>query len=306
VVYLFSVDLSSVTLSLAFGTTQFDKQFGGLTNAIPRMRLAATRLQGMFENLIPAHLQRGPIDLAATQRQKLHYAYQQASILSYPPYRIHELPSETELAADLRELVQVYTEIVSDPLEATVERLVEAVAQPAKHVEGWEVRDFAPRAPRVHSASIRLHKFRPRLSFESRKVGNAGERAVVKYEKDRLAKLGRHDLAARVCWHASELDFVGWDITSYDDEGNEIYIEVKSSIGAAFSTFGLTVNEWQNASDPKRRDRYYIYLVTKALSALPHIERLRNPAAYVENHKIACRPVVYEIDLRDASADAAK
>jgi len=29
VVYLFSVDLSAVTLSLAFGTTQFEKQFHG-------------------------------------------------------------------------------------------------------------------------------------------------------------------------------------------------------------------------------------------------------------------------------------
>ena len=45
VVYLFSVDLSAVTLCLAFGTTQFDKQFHGPNLAFPRMRMAAARLQ---------------------------------------------------------------------------------------------------------------------------------------------------------------------------------------------------------------------------------------------------------------------
>jgi len=48
VVYLFSTDMSTVALSLAFGTTQFDKQFGGPSSAFPRMRSAAVRLQEMF------------------------------------------------------------------------------------------------------------------------------------------------------------------------------------------------------------------------------------------------------------------
>jgi hypothetical protein len=141
-------------------------------------------------------------------------------------------------------------------------------------------------------------KYKPRFSLVSQKVGDAGERAVVNYETDRLIKLGRPDLADRVHWRAAERDYVGWDVTSFDVDGREIYIEVKSSIGQVFSTLELTVNEWQAACDPLRRDRYYIYLVTEALSAVPHIERLKNPASCVESSQISCRPVVFEIGLR--------
>ena len=62
------------------------------------------------------------------------------------------------------------------------------------------------------------------------------------------------------------MDFVGWDVTSFDHEGKEIYIEVKSSVGKKFSILNLTANEWKAACDPARRDRYYLFLVTSALS----------------------------------------
>jgi hypothetical protein len=82
---------------------------------------------------VPAHLKPGPIDLAARPRQKLHYAYQQSAILSYVPYRISALPEETQLVADLQELVRLYAEIVSDPLAVTGDRSVEAVIEPANY-----------------------------------------------------------------------------------------------------------------------------------------------------------------------------
>jgi hypothetical protein len=45
-------------------------------------------------------------------------------------------------------------------------------------------------------------------------------------------------------------------------------------------------------------DRYYLYVVTSALSDKPIIERLCNPAAYVERGQLSCEPIVYELDLR--------
>ena len=99
---------------------------------------------------------------------------------------------------------------------------------------------------------------------------------MLTYEKARLTKLGRLDLVDHVRWHAQELDFVGWDITSFDDEGTEIFIEVKSCVGKTISAVNLTINEWGAARDPVRRDRYYIYVVTCALSDKPIIERMRN------------------------------
>jgi hypothetical protein len=87
--------------------------------------------------------------LTAEPRQELHYAYQQSSILSYAPYRIGALPDERQLVSDLRELVPLYTEIVSDPLEATVDRLVEAVVDQAPALQTPEVHDF--QSPRRRS-----------------------------------------------------------------------------------------------------------------------------------------------------------
>jgi len=293
VVYLFSIDMSAVTLSLAFGTTQFDKQFGGPARAFPRMRAAATRLQEMFNHLIPRQLLKGPISLGAKPRQKLHYSYQQASILSYPPYSLAALPDDTKLAADLVGLLNLYTEVVSDPLEATVDRLVEAVVEPATSAGKIEVHDFQPRPSlKIHSTDGTTRGPQCRYSPESRKVGDAGERVVLRYEKERLTNVGRPDLADRVRWHSQMLDFCGWDITSFDENGNEFFIEVKASIGKAMSSINLTINEWKAACDTQRRDRYYIYLVTSALSARPRIERLQNPALYVQTGKLRCEAIV--------------
>jgi hypothetical protein len=297
VVYLFSTDISTVTLCLAFGTTQFEKQFGGPSKSFPRMRAATVRLQEAFRHLIPAYLKQGSIDLAAEPGQRLHYAYQQSAILSYPPYRIDALPEESQLVNDLQALVHLYTEIVSDPLEATVERLLEAVVNPATKVEAIEVRDFKTRPRRKIRDSSSFTGQARRYSPVSRKVGDAGERVVMRYERERLLKIGRQDLADRVRWHAQELEFPGWDITSFDDNGNMCFIEVKSSIGKAVSGITVTVNEWQAACDSRWRDRYFIYIVSDALSAAPKIERLRNPASRVDERQLSCEPIVYELQL---------
>jgi hypothetical protein len=92
-------------------------------------------------------------------------------------------------------------------------------------------------------------------------------------------------------------EFVGWDITSLDDSGNEFFIEVKSSVGKTVSSINLTVNEWDAARDAARRDRYCIYIVTNALSAAPSIERRPNPASYVDGGQISCEAIVYELHL---------
>ena len=303
VVYLFSTDMSAVTLSLAFGTTQFRQQFGAPSKAFPRMRAAAARIQEMFSHLIPPNLERGPIDLRAKPAQSLHYSYQQAAILSYAPYQIGALPEEPRLVAELQALMKIYSEIVSDPLDVTVERLVEAVVEGAPRVETIEMHDFVPRPPQTHRSSTGSNSRQRRYSPESRKVGDAGERVVVLYEQQRLRSIGRSDLADRVRWHGPEREFCGWDITSFDDDGNEIFVEVKSGVGKAVLCIDLTVNEWTAACNPALRDRYYIYIVTNALSAVPSIERMQNPVAFVKSRQITCSPIVYELRLRSAESE---
>jgi 5-methylcytosine-specific restriction enzyme A len=147
VVYLYSTDFSAITLSLAFGTTQFKNQFGAPRTAFPKMRIAATQLQSLFNAIILLDQWGLSIDLGASPRQDLHFAYQQSSILSYPPYDLKNLPAEDKLVEDLRRIVKLYQDIVTDPLELSVEKLVETVVEPAPILQLLETSEFAPRAP---------------------------------------------------------------------------------------------------------------------------------------------------------------
>lgn len=62
-----------------------------------------------------------------------------------------------------------------------------------------------------------------RYSKKSDKVGKLGEQVVVEYEKRKLLKAGRSDLAEKVNWHRDDESnrTPGWDVTSYDLHGKE-------------------------------------------------------------------------------------
>jgi hypothetical protein len=78
----------------------------------------------------------------------------------------------------------------------------------------------------------------------NRDLGLAGERAVVRYEADRLRKLGRGDLAERVVHlSSSQGDGAGYDVSSFDASGEPLFIEVKTTRGPAETDFFMSANE---------------------------------------------------------------
>jgi hypothetical protein len=303
VVYLYSVDLKSVTLCIAFGTTQFERQFGQGSRSFKPMRDAALRLQDLYQHSAPASLSRAPINLAATPAQRLHYAYEQAAIFSLQPYQLDGLPSEQQLIGDLKQIVGVYTSIVADPLTPSLEDLLQATIQTPKEIKQIEIREFEPRPPKAPSPAKGGSRHR-RYSPESRKVGSAGEKAVLEFEREKLTSLGRPDLVKHIRWHTERGEFPGWDITSFDEAGNEIFIEVKATIGRNISAVNITTNEWEAAK--RQVGRYLIYLVTDALSETPSIERLKNPYERVEQAQLQLEPIVYELSLTSLKIPSAK
>ena len=78
-------------------------------------------------------------------------------------------------------------------------------------------------------------------------IGNAGERAVVEYERKRLIDLGRADLAESVEWVSdTQGDGLGYDIHSFDVVDGEVvdrHIEVKTTTGAIGKPFDVSANE---------------------------------------------------------------
>lgn len=298
IVYLFSVDMKSVTLTIAFGTTQFETQFGGPKAAFPHMREAVGRLQGLFADLVPPRYSRDPIDLRASRKQKLHYAYEQAVIFSLPAYQLAALPPEAVLVADFLETVRLYGLIVEDPVRPEVEELLQSSIPDPGPPTTIEVTAFVPRAAAKVRANGGKPGMRRRYSAKSRKVGDAGEKAVMLHEAQKLLKLGLGALVPNIVHHAAKGEFPGWDITSYDADGKAIYIEVKASVGKIISTVDITANEWAAAQHEQHKERYHLYFVTEALSKSPRIEILKAPHAFVSSGELALDPSVFQLDLR--------
>lgn len=108
--------------------------------------------------------------------------------------------------------------------------------------------------------------FTPRIvnfiqnSIENKRIGDLGELWVVKREKQKLEQAHKPKLAKKVRHVAKEKgDGLGYDILSYDLNGNEIFIEVKTTKGNANSTFYLSRNELEKSKI--KPDCYRLYRV---------------------------------------------
>ena len=69
--------------------------------------------------------------------------------------------------------------------------------------------------------------------------GKAGEKSVVEFERDRLRHTGRDDLADEMRW-VSELDGDGYDVRSFESDGQERLLEIKTTCGHERTAFWLT------------------------------------------------------------------
>ena len=102
-----------------------------------------------------------------------------------------------------------------------------------------------------------------RREFVNRELGLEGELLVFENECEKLKKAGREDLAKKII-HVSvvEGDGAGYDIRSFDYDGNTLYLEVKTTTGGQRTSFFLSANEKAfAASHPKsfRLVRVYDY-----------------------------------------------
>jgi hypothetical protein len=102
------------------------------------------------------------------------------------------------------------------------------------------------------------------LQEENRHRGAHGEELVADYERAWLRQHGRHDLAGRVQWTARDNgDGLGYDVLSFDLDGQHRYIEVKTTALGAETPFYITSAELDFAQ--RHLDRYALYRVYDVL-----------------------------------------
>jgi len=88
----------------------------------------------------------------------------------------------------------------------------------------------------------------------NRALGKAGEERVLKHERDTLTAAGREDLARKIRWVSDEDgDGAGYDIASFDADGRQRLIEVKTTNGWERTPFHISRNELVVA-DERRED----------------------------------------------------
>ena len=131
------------------------------------------------------------------------------------------------------------------------------------------------RTPRAGLERL-VRKFDPvQRDFRNRQLGRAGEEFVVELERKRLVAGERDDLARKIRWVAMEEgDGAGFDILSFDCEGTERLIEVKTTNGAAQTPFFMTRNGLAVASE--RAEHWHLYRV-HLFAQQPKIFTLRPP-----------------------------
>ena len=93
--------------------------------------------------------------------------------------------------------------------------------------------------------------------FRAREIGEAGERLVFEHERAKLLRAGQSGLAEKVFWVSKEDgDGAGYDVRSFNPNGREKFIEVKTTVGSQTTPFFMTRNEKEFADDAD--DRYRI------------------------------------------------
>lgn len=137
-----------------------------------------------------------------------------------------------------------------------------------------------------------IRKFNPvERDFRNRKLGREGEEMVFHHERLRLQQLDRPDLAKKIRWISEELgDGAGYDILSFDAQGKERLLEVKTTVGADVTPFYITRNELSVAAerpDAFRLCRVFDFVthprmfeLTPPLEKLVHLSPLSYEASF--------------------------
>ena len=186
------------------------------------------------------------------------------SVDGYKPLRNFQrslLPKivEERLSAstDLQRLIEVVVNAPADRTPTPKDLLSICVPAPKA--------DPDDRVPRLKESPNRIGRAsRNYLEIEAcnRSLGRAGEELVVRFEHERLWAAGRRQLAERIDHVAvSQGDGLGYDILSFETDGRERLIEVKTTRFGPLTPFFVSRNEVNFSGE--ERDVFYLYRLFK-------------------------------------------
>jgi hypothetical protein len=107
-------------------------------------------------------------------------------------------------------------------------------------------------------------------------IGFRGEELVMFHEKAYLNSIGRSDLAEQVHWVSQDADGYGFDVLSFDEEGKEKYIEVKTTTLAKEQLpFDISRNEVETSKN--KGNQYWVYRIYDLEGEQPKVYKTQGP-----------------------------
>ena len=139
---------------------------------------------------------------------------------------------------------------------------LENIITPISDIETEELNRFIPtQAPTKTKTYLKKQRSYQGVIIDwkqkqstSKVTGDAGENLVIEFEKEKLLNLGLHEKAGLV--HKVK-DGCGYDVLSFNEYGNEIRIEVKTTTGKEDEPFYFSINEKEYLADFP--DNYFLY-----------------------------------------------
>lgn len=163
----------------------------------------------------------------------------------------------------------------------------------------YEIQEFNPKILKESESKgeTRIQAFKrdyEKLQKTNIATGLKGEKLVVEYEYDRLK--GYPDLQKKIEHKSRDDDGLGYDILSFEIDGSERHIEVKTTKGKRTNklSFHLTANELQVANN---LENYWIYDVSEIDSICPKIIPIEDPFSRKNEEYIDMKPTQYFVNI---------
>ena len=141
------------------------------------------------------------------------------------------------------------------------ELFIEKQAQKQKFI----VSEAPEKKSKKKREGVKKDKFRqlkvynnPETDKKLKDIGDKGELYIVDYEKERLQNLNKNELADKIKHVSTINDSAGYDILSYNEDGSERFIEVKTTKGPIGTDFYISPGELKFSRENKN---FYIYRV---------------------------------------------
>jgi hypothetical protein len=234
-----------VYLTLMYPERYFFYKFGMFKNFAEKVGYPYIPVKGRISNLSQFHSLCELVRYEIDKDQEL--------------LKLHESRLENESYRDKKHNV-----LTQDFIYAVVQHMNELDKQNVSEPEIIKEKEVS--ANELNTRTENKPNFTPRITnhtqnnAENKRIGDLGEIWILKHEKDFLIKQGKMKLAEKVSHSAKNKgDGLGYDILSYDLNGEKKYIEVKTTKGRKNTTFFISRNELERSKIEK--ENYYLYRV---------------------------------------------